>query len=84
MGLDGVQVREDRAADEPMNAARELRCDGCKHCAWIAPGGQRNDAEPHMRCRVLGRLPAAANRHGDYLHTLVPNGCPTYAQPSLC
>lgn len=61
------------------------RCDGCKHCAWIAPGGQlwRSDPKPQMLCRVLGRLDVVASARGDYLHTLIPAGCPAHAQPSL-
>jgi hypothetical protein len=64
---------------------RELRCDGCKHCAWIAPGGQlwRGDPTPQMLCRVLGTLPVLVTKQGDYRATLVPNACPTHAQPGL-
>ena len=37
------------------------RCDGCKHCAWIAPHGQkwRDDHRPQMQCHVLGNLDVA-------------------------
>jgi hypothetical protein len=61
------------------------RCDGCKHCHWIAPGGQlwRDDPKPQMHCLVLGRLEVVASARGDYVHTLIPKGCPQHAQPGL-
>ena len=56
------------------------RCDGCKHCHWIASGGQlwRNDPEPQMHCRLFGRLKVVARAGGDYSHTLIPVGCPVH------
>ncbi len=56
------------------------RCDGCKHCRWIAPGGQlwRNDPQPQMHCGLLGRLEVVARKGGDYDHTLIPAGCPEH------
>lgn len=56
------------------------RCDGCKHCRWIAPGGQlwRNDPRPQAQCSVFGNLDVTTNRHGDYVATVLPAGCPTH------
>jgi hypothetical protein len=52
-------------------------CNGCKHCHWIQPGRQQ------MNCLVLGRLEVVAKPSGDYLHTLIPKGCPQLEQPRL-
>jgi hypothetical protein len=69
------------AAVTPSNDSRRVgRCDGCKHCMWIAPGGQlwRGDPAPQMHCRVLGRLGVVPRKNGDYEHTLVPLECPKH------
>lgn len=63
----------------------ERRCDDCKQCSWIAPGGQkwRDDPRPQMHCKVLGSLDVVINKHGDYVATVIPAGCPIHAQPTL-
>jgi hypothetical protein len=63
----------------------KARCDGCKNCHFIAPCGQlwRDDPRPQMHCRVLGAIAVEVTKHGDYLHTLIPAGCPEHANPGL-
>lgn len=82
-----VDTERDDAAAVGSRLERRVRarCDGCKHCAWIAPGGQkwRDDPQPQMQCRVLGRLEVVASKTGDYDYTLIPRGCPEHEQPGL-
>jgi len=65
-----------------------IRCDGCKHNAYSAPGGQAHNRAPHSRCRFFSRdIPmivekrktASGSVEAMWIQSDVPVGCPGIA-----
>lgn len=56
-----------------------VRCDGCKHNHYSAPGGQALRPFPHSWCLELQRaIPMRLGPHEKWLSSEIPADCPTF------
>lgn len=58
-----------------------VRCDGCKHNHYSAPGGQAGNRTPHSRCSALNAdIKMILGEHQKWLGSAIPKECPTYPE----